>query len=94
MASAVLALPFTPKGDVDLQYRYVFTGINNSLMPSECLLTNSWISLFSFTNTTCRTLNYTAVIAYTYPTLAGTGNAVLCLNASGVLYRGNATGCP
>lgn len=92
--SSVLAISFTPKGDVDLQNRYTITNINTSTIPVECLLTNSWVSYWGFANSTCRTMNYSAVIGYTYPSLAGAGNAVLCVDTNGLIYRGNATGCP
>lgn len=63
-------------------------------LPSECLLTNSFVSMWNFSTSTCRTLNYSTIIGYTYPELAGTGNALLCVNNAGLIYRGNATGCP
>lgn len=66
----------------------------NGPLPSECLLTNSFITQFNFTTSTCRTLNYSTIIRYTYPELAGSGNAVLCVDSAGLIYRGNATGCP
>ena len=63
-------------------------------LPAECLLTNSFVSMWNFSTSTCRTLNYSTIIGYTYPELAGAGNALLCVNSAGLIYRGNATGCP
>lgn len=94
MVGIVAAIPFTSKADIDLQSRYTILNINTTTIPSECLLTNSFVSFWGFANSTCRTLNYTAIIGYTYPSLNGTGNAVLCVNSAGTIYRGNATGCP
>lgn len=92
--TAALAIAFTPKGDVDLQNRYGIVNGNVTYMPAECLLTNSWISYFNFANSTCRTINVTALIGTTFPSLAGTGKALLCVDANGLIYRGNATACP
>lgn len=80
-------------GDLDMKGNAI-KNVNASALPVSCTIANSWISQYSFSNSTCRTLNYTAVIGYTYPSLAGAGKALLCVDANGLIYRGNATGCP
>lgn len=91
LSTAVAAIDFTSKANIDMQNRYNFI---NTINPLECMLTNSFITQYGYINATCRTLNYTAIIGYTYPSLAGVGNALLCVNSAGTIYRGNATGCP
>lgn len=80
-------------GDLDLK-GHAISNVNDSVMPAECLLENSWVSRVGITTSTCRTINYTALIGYSFPELAGSGNAMLCIDSTGKIYRGNATGCP
>lgn len=91
---SVSAISFTPKSDINLEGRYNIINPNTSALPAECLLTNSWISKFAYNSTVCRTMNYTAIIGHTFPELAGSGKALLCVDSNGLIYRGNSTGCP
>lgn len=67
LCSSVLAVTWSPQGNMDLKNRYkmmnalwVYTkNLTISTPPVECPITNSWMSFFNGTHSICRTENYT-----------------------------------
>lgn len=62
----VLAIPFNPKADVDLQNRYrlfngVLENVTLSTPPTECLLTNTFATYSDLNYTLCRGINESAL---------------------------------